>query len=85
ILPAVPPVPTLLIHGEQDSVAPLEHIVPLPHAYPQMRLVTRRGTGHHLFLTHTRWCMRLIADFLSEAKAEETTAARSPFPTIQGT
>ncbi len=30
ILPSVPPVPTLLIHGEQDSVAPLEHVTPIP-------------------------------------------------------
>ena len=66
ILPSVPPVPTLLIHGELDSVAPLEYVLPLPGAYPQIRLKTRRGTGHHLFLTHTRWCMKLIADFLSE-------------------
>lgn len=72
ILPAVPPVPTLLIHGEQDSVAPLEHVAPLPLAYPQMRLVTRRGTGHHLYLTHTRWCMRLIADFLSGTESDGT-------------
>src|SRR3989441_4086941 len=33
ILPSVPPVPTLLIHGEQDSVAPLEHVRPIPELY----------------------------------------------------
>jgi len=81
ILPAVPPVPTLLIHGELDSVAPLEHVVPLPDAYPQMRLVTKRGTGHHLFLTHSRWCMRQITDFLSEGEAEGTAATRNPLST----
>ncbi|MFQ5876778.1 MAG: alpha/beta fold hydrolase [Acidobacteriota bacterium] len=66
ILPAVPPIPTLLIHGEQDSVAPLDHVRPLPRDYPHMRLETIRGTGHHLFLTHTRRCLRLIEDFLRQ-------------------
>jgi len=68
ILPSVPPIPTLLIHGEQDSVAPLSHVLPIPAAYPFMRLHTIRGTGHHLFLTHTRQCLALIADFLRESE-----------------
>jgi pimeloyl-ACP methyl ester carboxylesterase len=85
ILPSVPPVPTLLIHGEQDSVAPLEHVVPLLDAYPQIRLETKRGTGHHLFLTHTRWCMNLITDFLSEADAERGTPARGAISAIPDT
>ncbi len=66
ILPSVPPVPTLLIHGEQDSVAPLERVLPLPGFYPQMRLETVRGTGHHLFLTHTRRCLRMLGDFIGK-------------------
>ncbi len=64
ILPSVPPLPTLLIHGEQDSVAPLANVRPLPGIYPHMRLETIRGTGHHLFLTHTRQCLDLIRSFL---------------------
>jgi pimeloyl-ACP methyl ester carboxylesterase len=75
ILPSVPPVPTLLIHGEKDSVAPLEHVIPLLGDYPHMRLETRRGTGHHLFLTHTGWCVGLIARFLA---GEESGLAGSP-------
>ena len=67
ILPSVPPVPTLLIHGEQDAVAPLDHITPLPGIYRNMRLQTVGGTGHHLFLTHTRRCMRLISEFVQDA------------------
>jgi pimeloyl-[acyl-carrier protein] methyl ester esterase len=65
ILPSVPPVPTLLIHGEQDSVAPLDHLRHLPETHPWMRLVTMSGTGHHLFLTHTRQCLDLIGAFLA--------------------
>jgi len=76
ILPSVPPVPTLLIHGEQDSVAPLEHVTPIPKLYPHMRLRTVRGTGHHLFLTHTRMCLDLFREFLNEGNRNE--GVRSP-------
>jgi len=76
ILPSVPPIPTLLIHGEQDSVAPLDHVRPIPELYAHMRLCTLRGTGHHLFLTHTRQCMDLFREFLSEGSQEQ--AAPSP-------
>jgi pimeloyl-ACP methyl ester carboxylesterase len=71
VLPSVPPIPTLLIHGEQDSVAPLDHVRSLPDTYPFMRLKTIRGTGHHLFLTHTKRCLELIDGFLDEADRGE--------------
>ncbi|PYS96891.1 MAG: hypothetical protein DMF50_02975 [Acidobacteria bacterium] len=70
ILPSVPPTPILLVHGEQDSVAPLDHVRSLPASYPFMRLQSIRGTGHHLFLTHTRLCLELIRGFLRQ---EEVT------------
>ena len=70
ILPRVAPLPTLLIHGEQDSVAPLAHVRPLPELYPHMRLRSVRGTGHHLFLTHTRLCLDLFREFLAEEDHE---------------
>ena len=69
ILPRVPPIPTLLIHGERDSVAPLSHIRQLPALYPFMTLRTIKGTGHHLFLTHTRQCLELISGFIKESVA----------------
>ncbi len=66
ILPAVPPIPILLVHGERDTVAPFESIRSLPAVYPRMRLESIRGTGHHLFLTHTRRCLEMIDKFLAE-------------------
>jgi len=71
VLPLVPPVPTLLIHGEQDSVAPVEMITDLPERYPQFRLATIRGTGHHVFLTHTSRCLELITSFLDENSSHQ--------------
>jgi len=68
ILPRVPAIPTLLIHGEKDSVAPLRHVLDLPQRYPFTRLETIRGTGHHLFLTHTRQCLGRIVWFLRERR-----------------
>lgn len=77
ILPFVPPVPTLLIHGEQDSVAPIDHVRPLPELYPSMRLHAVRGTGHHLFLTHTRTCLELFREFLLEDADRGRITSRS--------
>src|SRR5262245_41994241 len=77
ILPAVPKVPTLLIHGEQDSVAPLDHVRPLPQLYPFMRLHALRGTGHHLFLTHTRTCLQLMREFLAEESDDRLSASEA--------
>ena len=83
VLPSVPPIPTLLIHGEQDSVAPLAHIRHLPDDYPQMRLRTIAGTGHHLFLTHTQHSLDLIHGFLNETSAHPSGApARAGFEKI---
>jgi len=76
VLPLVPRVPTLLIHGEQDSVAPLAHVVPIPRSYPFIRLVTLRGTGHHLFLTHTRRCLELFVEFLGDSDSMAQSSAR---------
>lgn len=61
------PVPTLLIHGERDTVAPVENVRQLPRRYPFMRLETVAHSGHHVILTHTRRCMALIRPLLSEA------------------
>src|SRR5262245_9631023 len=72
ILPSVPPVPTLLIHGEQDSVAPIAMVLDLPDRYPQFRLAAVRGTGHRVFLTHTRRCLDLIQTFLLEHRDGRT-------------
>ena len=69
VLPSVPSIPILLIHGEQDSVAPLAQIRHLPESYPQMRLRTIAGTGHHLFQTHTRHSLGLIRGFLDEVRS----------------
>ena len=66
VLPQVPSLPCLLIHGEQDSVAPLDHVRGLPQQYPYMRLEVIPRTGHHLFLTDTRRCLALIDPFLDE-------------------
>ncbi len=47
-------------------MAPFEHVRHLPDIYPQMRLRTVGGTGHHLFLTHTALCLDMFREFLEE-------------------
>lgn len=64
-LPLLAPLPTLLIHGLRDSVAPFENIKDLPERYPFMRLEVMPSSGHHAFLTNSRRSLRLIEAFLS--------------------
>jgi len=69
VLPKLPPTPVLLIHGMRDPVAPFANIADLPARYPFMRLVVVPSSGHHVFLTHTRRCLRAMEDFLSSPGA----------------
>lgn len=84
VLPSVPPAPTLLVHGELDSVAPLDHIRHLPSDFPHMRLHPVPGTGHHVFLTHTRLCLNLIQDFLQEGSPAVIPGLAGATPGILG-
>jgi pimeloyl-ACP methyl ester carboxylesterase len=63
-LARAPSVPTLLIHGERDQVAPLAHVEELPRAYPWMRLLSIDGSGHHVLHTHGRAVRSAIRGFL---------------------
>jgi len=58
--------PTLLIHGKRDTVAPIRNVEGLTERYPFMRLVAIDKSGHHVLLTHSRKCLRLIAGFLGD-------------------
>ena len=65
ILPRVPPVPTLLIHGDRDQVAPFEHILPLPDRYAWLHLLPIHGSGHHMLHTHNRQILTAIRSFFA--------------------
>ena len=54
----------MLIHGEQDQVAPLDAVRALTHRRPFPSLHTIRGAGHHPFHTHTTTCLDLFRQFL---------------------
>ena len=66
VLARMPHLPTLLIHGERDQVAPFEHIRPLPDSYPWMRLVSIPGSGHHVLHTHGARVVQAMREFLIE-------------------
>jgi len=66
MLSRLEPRPVLLLHGLRDGVAPFRNIEELPKTYPFMRLEAIPSSGHHVFLTHTRRCLRLIEDFLND-------------------
>jgi pimeloyl-ACP methyl ester carboxylesterase len=60
VLERGPRIPILLLHGLLDQVAPLENVRGLPDRYANIRLVEIEGSGHHIFLTHTRHCLELM-------------------------
>jgi pimeloyl-ACP methyl ester carboxylesterase len=66
VLERMPHVPTLLIHGERDQVAPVANVRSLPGVYPWMRLLEIPGSGHHILHTHGQSVVRAIDGFLSE-------------------
>jgi len=65
VLEQIPEVPTLMIHGTEDMVAPLNHVEHLADR-PGWDLMTIERTGHHVFLTHHRECLEAIVAFLQE-------------------
>lgn len=73
--------PTLLIHGKRDTVAPMRNIEGLIEKYPFMRLEAIENSGHHVLLTHSRRCLRLIDGFLGE---ERPVSLRSSEPVGPG-
>ena len=60
LLPTVPRVPILLIHGDADQVAPVERTLAFPGLHPFPALQVIKGAGHHPFHTHTETCLELI-------------------------
>lgn len=56
--------PVLMIHGHLDQVAPYDQVRDLPVRFPSIRLQSFPTSGHHVFLTHTDDCIKLIRDFL---------------------
>jgi pimeloyl-ACP methyl ester carboxylesterase len=67
VLPRLTPRPLLLMHGVRDGVAPFEYIQSLAGTHPWMRLREIPASGHHVFLTHTRVCLRELEHFLGES------------------
>ncbi|MFQ5669031.1 MAG: alpha/beta fold hydrolase [Acidobacteriota bacterium] len=76
VLERVPPCPMLLLHGGRDQVAPVDNIRVLPRRYPYMRLEVIEDSGHHIFLTHTRLCLRWIEEHLEGTR--ESVPRRLP-------
>lgn len=53
----------LIIHDEEDTEAPYQHVIPLHKAWKQSRLVTTRGYGHNLKSTSV---VKEVVDFVNE-------------------
>ena len=79
VLGQLEPRPVLLLHGRKDQVAPFCNVEELPGSYRYMQLVAIQESGHHIFLTHTRSCMRLIEQHLGDGSIGHA----NPAPTMR--
>ncbi len=69
-------VPTLLIHGERDTLAPVTAANYLERHLPQARLFKIKGAGHVPFLTHVDMCVQAINEFVNnDISNKETTCS----------
>ncbi|QIS09926.1 alpha/beta fold hydrolase [Nocardia arthritidis] len=69
-------VPALIIHGDADRSAALEHTGRRTHALlPDSRLVVIEGAGHGLFMGDPERYNREILDFIAELRPRGVSAA----------
>ncbi len=69
--------PTLVIHGTDDPMFPLEHGIALANEIPGARLLPLQGAGHGLDPADWETVTQAILDHTSLRGAEATTADRS--------
>jgi pimeloyl-ACP methyl ester carboxylesterase len=71
-------VPLLVIHDGDDEEVPRSNGAAIAAAWPDARLLTTRGLGHHRILRDASVVGDAVA-FLSAAKAQEPAPAGDPF------
>lgn len=59
-------VPTLLIHGDQDNLIPLEYSQEVARRIPTAELVIIQGGGHECLVSHHRYVAPIMNSFLAE-------------------
>tara|TARA_R100001143_G_C3358667_1_gene134151 strand:+ start:1714 stop:2649 length:936 start_codon:yes stop_codon:yes gene_type:complete len=64
-IPPMVTVPTLIIHGSDDSTVPVEHSIQLAEQIPHAMLHVIDGASHLMPLTHERQVRDLMTEFLS--------------------
>jgi pimeloyl-ACP methyl ester carboxylesterase len=57
-------VPTLVLHGEEDGVSPLEHGRYLADHIPGAQFYVLKGRGHGLFITAAAELARVVHSFI---------------------
>lgn len=64
-----PGVPVLVLHGDQDTTAPLEGVRRLAAGRPGWEVQVLAGVDHHAVLRAPERCWRAIADFVRDTAA----------------
>lgn len=73
-LQSLPPhIRVLLIHGDQDLMAPLDLVKELKSSRPQWRLCVMPGVDHHPFLRDPSGCLAMIDHLVTDSGSADTT------------
>jgi 3-oxoadipate enol-lactonase len=59
-------IPTMLLVGEEDALAPAHVMEMMAHRIPQARFVKVRGAGHSAYFEKPAEFNRIVGDFLTE-------------------
>lgn len=59
-----PPVPILLIHGDNDNFLPLERVESMKQQFPKVSYHLVPSTGHNSFIENTTAVSQIICDFV---------------------
>lgn len=62
-------IPTLIVHGDEDEMVPVESGKLIHNLVPESHMVELKGAGHLFWITHLHDTIRPVAAFLSSVKA----------------
>lgn len=71
---------TLILHGREDRVIPLSNSLTLAQWITRSQLHVFGACGHWTQIEHAQRFARLVADFITEAQADEPHPLRHPTP-----
>jgi len=70
--------PSLVLHGDEDSTVPFQWGVELAETLPNSRFVRFEGAGHNFFVARGDEARQIVADFIREV--DQGAWTKPPLP-----